>query len=281
MHKKVVCTVLPPLFGLFAAETPMLRTPAGGISFSPDTGSIVAVTPKGSAASIWASGAAGLWSARFADKSTLDAARFHATNALYAFSWKPGPDKGALTLSYTCKELAVRVVVRPRPDGAEFSAEATPASQTLLGLDLPARLRFDPASVVRFVFPHSGNTALGAAFNRRFFERQPEDRPSGWEPHLCGPKNYQTLCGGPLVQRDVRDPATALTVTDEGKRWFSPSTASSHARSNSRGTRPKTRPRFSFPATSPAAATNAAATATMALTPTSNPARPGARPPSA
>jgi hypothetical protein len=223
MNLKLVlaCSLLSS--ALIAAEAPVISTPAGTVAFSPETGAITAVTPKGAASSVWASGESGLWSARFADKTTLDAARFHATNARYAFSWKPGPEKDALTLSYASKELAVRVVVRARPDGVEFSAEATPAAQTLLGLDLPARLRFAPDSVVRFVFPNNGNTALGAAFNRRFFEQQSEDRPSGWVTKTIGPKGYQTLCGGPLSQRDVHDPATPLSVTDEGRRWLSPS----------------------------------------------------------
>jgi len=225
MHIRSVLAFSFLAAALPAAESPVISTPAGVVAFSPDTGAITAATPKGAGASVWASGEAGLWTARFADKTALDAARFHATNALYAFSWHPGPGKDALTLSYAAKELAVRVVVRARPDGAEFTAEATPAAQTLLGLDLPGRLRFAPGSVVRFVFPHNGNTALGAAFNRRFFECQPEARPSGWDSHSCGPKGYQALCGGPLVQREVHDPAVPLAVTDEGRRWLSPAVA--------------------------------------------------------
>ena len=208
-----------------SAETPVIRTPAGTVAFSPDTGAITAVTPAGKSASVWRNGESGLWSARFSDNAVLDASRFHATNALFAFAWKPGPDRGALTFSYASAALTVRVIARPRPDGVELAAEATPASQPLLRLDLPGRLRFEPASVARFVFPHNGNTALGAAFNRHFFEQQPEDRPSGWNALPCGPKGYQALCGGSLIQRDTRDPAIPLTVTDEGRRWLSPAVA--------------------------------------------------------
>jgi hypothetical protein len=204
----------------------LLQTPAGTVAFSPDTGAITAVTPKGSASSVWHSGESGLWSARFADKTTLDASRFHTTNTLFAFSWKSGPGKDTLSLTYACASLTVNVLARSRPDGIELIAETTPSAQPLLHIDLPGRLRFDPATVTRLVFPHNGNTALGAAFNRRFFQQQPEDRPSGWNTLGFGPKGYQTLCGGPLVSRDTRDPAVPLTVTDEGRRWLSPSVAS-------------------------------------------------------
>lgn len=210
---------------LIAAERPVISTPSGTVAFSPETGAITAVTPKNATSSVWQSGESGLWSARFADHTTLDAAMFHATNALYAFSWKPGPEKDVLTFTYACATLTVRITARPRPDGIELVAETTPAVQPLLQIDLPGRLRFDPAAVNRFVFPHNGNTGLGAAFNHLFFEPQPEDRPSGWVSLPNGPKGYQTLCGASPMMRDVHAPAVSLTVTDEGRRWLSPAVA--------------------------------------------------------
>ena len=208
-----------------AGAMPALRTPAGTVTFSPETGAIMAVVPADQNASVWQSGESGLWSARFADQTTLDASVFHATNAQYRFSWQPGAGQDVLIFTYASATLTLRVNVSPRADGIELAADATPAAQPLLRLDLPGRLRFDPASVTRFVFPHNGNTGLGAAFNRRFFEPQPEERPSGWLSVSCGPKGYQTLCGGPLVQRDVYDPAVPLNVTDEGRRWLTPALA--------------------------------------------------------
>jgi len=203
-----------------ATASPIVNSPAGTVSFSSDTGAITAVTPKGAPSSVWQSGENGLWSAQFEDNTLLSASGFHATNTLFRFSWKNGPGKDTLTMTYTSAALVVQVIVRPRSDGIELIAEATPSSQALLRIDLPGRLRFPPASVTRLIFPHNGNTGLGAAFNRRFFEPQPVDRPSGWESVPCGPKGYQTLYGAPLVQRDVNEPAVALTVTDEGKRWL-------------------------------------------------------------
>lgn len=232
MYLKSVFSASLLAAALAAAEHPVLHTPAGTVSFSPETGAILAVTPAGTSGSVWHSGESGLWAARFADSTTLDASSFHATNTLQTFAWQPGPGKDALTFTYACPSLNVRVTVSQRPDGIELRAEATPASQPILRLDLPGRLRFDPASVTRFVFPHNGNTAVGAAFNHAFFEQQPEERPSGWNSVTCGPKGYQTLCGGPLVQRDVHDPAVCLTVTDEGRRWLTPATAARIAKAN-------------------------------------------------
>ena len=166
------------LAGSFAvAEDPVLHSPAGTVTFSPSTGAIIAMTPPNATGSVWQSGENGLWSARFANRTQLNAARFHATNTLFRFSWQAGPDKDALTFVYTASNLAVNVVARPCSDGIELSAEVAPAVQTLLRFDLPGRLRFSPASVKRFVFPHGVNTGPGAAFTQAFFERYPDTRP--------------------------------------------------------------------------------------------------------
>ncbi len=215
------------LAGSFAvAEDPVLHSPAGTVTFSPSTGAIIAMTPPNATGSVWQSGENGLWSARFANRTQLNAARFHATNTLFRFSWQAGPDKDALTFVYTASNLAVNVVARPCSDGIELSAEVAPAVQTLLRFDLPGRLRFSPASVKRFVFPHGVNTGPGAAFTQAFFERYPDTRPPAtWKTVPRGPEGYRILCGAPLIQRDVIDPAVSLTVTDEGRRWLPPSVA--------------------------------------------------------
>jgi hypothetical protein len=228
-----------------AEAVPALRTPAGTVSFDPANGAITAVTPAGRSGSVWQSDEAGLWSARFADGSFLDASRFHATNAFHAFSWQAGPDGEGLTFTYASTALTVRVTAAPRPDGIELRAEATPAAQTaaqtLLRLDLPGRLRFAPESVGRFVMPHNGNTGLGVAFNARFFARQPEERPSGWNTVVTGPQGYRALYGGPLAQRDVHDPAVPLAVTDEGRRWLPAALAERVAQARATVNRPPTR----------------------------------------
>ena len=218
-QSRLALIVLLPIPLLHGAP-PLLNTPAGCVAFSPDHGAITAVTLPGRAGSVWHSGESGLWSARFADGTTLEASCFHVTNALRAFACMPGPGRDEWTFTYRAPEISVRVSARARSDGIELTADATPAAQTLLRFDLPGRLRFAPESVARFIMPHNGNTGLGLALNRRFFEPQPESRPSGWRTANAGPAGYRRLYGGNLVQRAVHDPAVPLTVTEAGKRWL-------------------------------------------------------------
>lgn len=218
-----------------------LSSPSGDVRFSTANGSILAATPKGATSSVWQSGESGLWAARFADDATLDAARFHATNAVNAFSWKPGPDTNSLALTYISSALTVRITARPKPDGIELAAEITPASQPLLRIDLPGRLRFAPGSVTRFVMPHNGGVGVGAAFNQKFFEPQPNDHPSGWMPTTVGPGGYRAIYGGPLDQRPTHDPPVNLTITDEGRRWLPPAVASRIVAAKAVVNRPPTR----------------------------------------
>jgi len=129
-------TALLPISLLHAAPT-LLNTPAGCVAFSPDHGAITAVTLPDHTESVWHSGESGLWSARLADGSTLDASCFHITNALRSFACAPGPGQDEWTFTYRAPEITVRVSARPQPDGIELTADATPATQALLRLDLP------------------------------------------------------------------------------------------------------------------------------------------------
>jgi hypothetical protein len=206
------------------AVQPVLTSPSGSVVFSREHGAITTVTPSGQTGSVWQSGEDGLWSARFADGSTLSASSFHATNALRAFTCAPVAGQDAWTFTYRAPEITVRVNAHARPDGIELTADLFPAKQLLLRFDLPGRLRFAPESVTRFIMPHNGNTGLGLALNHRFFEPQPEHRPSGWRAVTAGPSGYRRLYGDNLVQRKDHDAAVPITVTEEGKRWFSATT---------------------------------------------------------
>ena len=214
--------IIPVTFA--QAVQPVLTSPSGNVAFSREHGAITTVTPTGQTGSIWQSGEDGLWSARFADGSTLSALNFHATNALRSFACAPVAGQDAWTFTYRAPEITVRVNAHARPDGIELTADLFPAKQLLLRFDLPGRLRFAPESVTRFIMPHNGNTGLGLALNHRFFEAQPEHRPSGWRAVTAGPSGYRRLYGDNLVQRKDHDAAVPITVTEEGKRWFSATT---------------------------------------------------------
>ncbi|MBM3500771.1 MAG: hypothetical protein FJX74_19095, partial [Armatimonadetes bacterium] len=168
-------------------------------------------------AAIWRSGEFGLWQVRFEDGSVLSAADFGAAGR--AMSAAP-EDDGALALKYTSSEAEVSVTVQPRPDGVDLTGQVTPHQKVVLDFALPARLRFEPAQVKRFICPENGNSSVGTAFSARFFGLQPQDRPSGWRPQSVGPAGYAALFGGPLDQRADQDPPTALRAGARAAEWL-------------------------------------------------------------
>jgi len=188
--------------------------------FSPANGSLLALTQKGKKGSILSSGAYGLWHVRFQDGTELKASDFHAGSEERSFGCEALPDAKAVRLVYRSAEAEVAVTVTGRPDGLDFVGEITPKAKTVLSFALPARLRFDPESLDRFISPMDGNQSVGAAFRPAFFRLQPQDRPSGWQHEAVGPKGYVALFGAPLDQRPDHDPATTLAVTREGREWL-------------------------------------------------------------
>ena len=153
---------------------------------SPANGSLLALSQKGKKGSILSSGEQGLWHVRFQDGTELKAADFRAGSAERAFSFEAVPNAKAVRLVYRAGEAEVAVTVTGRPDGLDFAGEITPKAKTALNFSLPARLRFDPESLDRFVSPLSGNQSVGAAFkpassgsSRRTGRRAGSTRPRG------------------------------------------------------------------------------------------------------
>ncbi|MGQ9731941.1 MAG: hypothetical protein ACUVX8_11810 [Candidatus Zipacnadales bacterium] len=191
--------------------------------FSGNTWSVTFAGADGSLAcvvnneTIWRSGELGLWQMRFQDGSVLNARECgqgeHALKTVVA--------EGALHLTYTAPDANVMVTVTERPDGVDLSGEITPKGKVVLEFVLPARLRFEPQKVKRFVSPDSGGRSVGLAFNKRFFVLQPQDRPAAWRPEPVGPQGYIDLFGGPLDQRADQDPPTFLHATELAQEWFS------------------------------------------------------------
>lgn len=185
------------------------------VAFESETGSILSVQGAGGQV-IGRSGEFGLWQVRFADNSVLNASDFRQAPRTMVAS----VDEGALRLVYTSPEADVTVTVTERPDGVELVGEVTPKEKVVLDFALPARLRFDPEKLDRFICPMNGNQSVGAALNSAFFKLQPQDQPSAWRPESVGPKGYIALYGGPLDQRADQDPPTPLTMTEEGREWL-------------------------------------------------------------
>lgn len=183
------------------------------ISFSASNGSILAVKQRGKSGSICASGEHGLWQARFRDGSELC-----ATNC--AFACDRDTKANSLRLRFRNDELIVTVTATGGSNGIEFVAEVLPAKKTLLDFAVPARLRFNPDTLDRFVCPSDGNHGVGMALRPAFFELQSEDEPAGWRYVTAGSRGYISLYGGSLRMRDVHDAPVPLRVTPEGREWF-------------------------------------------------------------
>ena len=201
-------------------EQIVLTTARCAASLSADNGALLKLTQTGKQGSVIHSGEQGLWHARFADNSTLDASAFHLNAADRAFKAQATPDGQSLTLTYSAPELSVIVTVSPAKDGLDFTAQVTPKQKTLLDFALPGRLRFDPAELTRFISPLGSGTSVGIACNARFFQEQPQDKPSGWRPQAAGTQGYAKLYGGPLDQRADQDAPVPLTVTAQATEWL-------------------------------------------------------------
>ncbi|MFW6162720.1 MAG: DUF6259 domain-containing protein, partial [Planctomycetota bacterium] len=174
------------------------------------------VSQRGEGKPILRGGEEGLWHIRYADGSTCSAADFSRDSTERRFHW--GARQGIVALWYESDEVDVAVWIHSY-GGDSFSLEGrvTPKQKTVLEFALPARLRFAPERLERFICPENGNRSVGTAFRAAFFQRQPTDQPSGWRRVQHGPKGYIQLYGGPLDQREDFEPPVALRVTAQGR----------------------------------------------------------------
>ena len=188
------------------------------ISFSASNGSIFSLTQKGKGKSVLRGGEHGLWQVRFQDKTEIKAADFGADSNERFFKYEIDEAANAIRMIFNGPEIGVNVTATGHEDSVDFSAQVTPKEKTVLDFFLPARLRFDPEQVERFVFPIGGNYSVGVAFNAAFF--RPQDEPVGWDSRTVGSKGYVALYGDPLDEREYHDPPTTLKVTAEGSKWL-------------------------------------------------------------
>ncbi|MCC6729319.1 MAG: hypothetical protein IT208_08260 [Chthonomonadales bacterium] len=210
----------PQASGAAASDAgPTLRGPGWRVVFSPRDGSLRAFARyRRTERELWRSGESGLWALRFRDGHVLEATRFSSADRAHRFTAATGG--GVVTLRYVCDEAAVTVRAAAIREGLDVRAWVRPMRGEVLEVSLPGRLRFAPSHVRRVVCPMDGNQSVGAAFQRAFFERQPEAEPGAWTPRVEGPGGYASLYGDGLVERPVQDPPTALRVTDVGREWL-------------------------------------------------------------
>ena len=168
------------------------------VLISDANGAILSVT---AGSGIVASGGeSGLWSLAYTNSSlntngTISAAAFSSTSSSNTFQWTQ-PASDSLLLTYSNVDVTVAVTLSNRNDGVDISAVVTPALKTVLGLTLPARLRFAPAAMQRFIAPSHSSDGVGAAYNPSFFQVQPEGSPASWAEVSKGDAGYYQLYTG-------------------------------------------------------------------------------------
>ncbi|MEJ5340419.1 MAG: DUF6259 domain-containing protein [Thermogutta sp.] len=184
------------------------------LQISARDGSLLEIRQGDNTSVIARSGEDGLWRIRWRDNTELTARQTTVQSELVG--------KSQLRLVFSHPEVKVNVVVAANADAVDLHATISPEKKEVLDFALPARLRFEPQAVSRLIFPMGGNTAVGIAFLRGFFEAQPPDRPAGWERQSVGARAFVRLFGAPLEIRPMDEPAVALRATDAGKKWLSP-----------------------------------------------------------
>jgi len=211
----------PPEKGLSAHQGPILIQ--GGqcrVLVSPLDGSLEAIGQTGREEAILRSGDKGLWQIEFLDGSTLSATQFQSGQGERSLQCRHDPGSNRVELHFRGPEASVFVTVVGQPTGVELVGKVTPREKVVTEFALPARLRFDPANLERFVAPLHPHLGIGAAFRPSFFRLQPADRPSSWEPRMSGTRGYERLFGAGLEMRDLHGPPAPLKVTEDGRQWL-------------------------------------------------------------
>lgn len=198
------------------------------LSVSKTNGSILSF--KGTSTNdIATGGEAGLWSVAYTNNATtnglVEASAFSSASSSNTFSASVVGD--GLLLNYSNNLMAVDVVLTNRADGVDISATVTPGTGVrATELILPAKLRFDPATVQKFVAPSHSSDGVGVAYNANFFQIQTETNAATWESvaQADGGLGYRTIYGSGLVFTNY-DPV-AVSFTTEGETWLGASVAS-------------------------------------------------------
>ncbi len=192
------------------------------VLISETNGAIVSLSAGGQ--SFVGSGDAGLWAVSLNTNdiheplATFHANQFATNNPTHLFSAEIAPDNESLWLTYTHTELEVAVTLSNRTDGVELSATLNAPSSTVFSINLPALLRFAPASLDRFIAPNHSSDGVGMAYNASYFEAQPENSPASWKQTIVGAGGYHNLFGGNLVFGDYV--VTNLAFTSDGIAWL-------------------------------------------------------------
>lgn len=235
--------LLPPAGGFAAVVDQGDRYSLSGsnytLSVSKSNGSILSFRGINTN-EILAGGEAGLWSVAYSgttNSGTLQASSF--STAYNSFSSTVSGD--GLLLNYSNSTINVAVTLANRTNGVEMSAVVVPGSGvTATELVLPAKLRFVPSSVQRFVAPSHSSDGVGAAYNSNFFRAQPETNAATWNgvAQADGGLGYRTIYGAGLVFAD--DLPVSLSFTTNGQTWLGTNVTAAWNNSTATVNRPPT-----------------------------------------
>ena len=186
-------------------------------------------------------GEAGLWSVSYTNNTTtngtIDASLFSAGSVSNAFQASVLGD--GLLLSYSSDKVAVAVTLSNRGDGVDISAVVTPGTDvTATGLNLPAKLRFVPSTVQKFVAPSHSSDGVGVAYNSNFFRIQPETNAATWKSvaQADGGLGYRTIYGAGLTF--TNSTPVAISFNTNGQTWLGATVSSNWENSTAVVNRP-------------------------------------------
>lgn len=207
------------------AQGPMnapIRIEAGSsrVQIDPIRGTLISVGAVGKSDAVVRGGEYGLWRLVFHDGSVLDASSFRADGGNRRLKLLRDPGANRLDLNFEGPEADVMVRFQGAAEGVDVSATIRPRGKTVLAVELPARLRFDPKDLVRLTSPLEPHEGVGAAYRKTFFQQQIGDSPQSWRIDNLGPEAYDRLVGASVVMRPMNAPAEPLSVTPEGERWL-------------------------------------------------------------
>lgn len=218
------------------------------VVFSAVNGSIVEARQAGRTESLFKSSPAGLWSIRLQNGEEIVASSFGTGVLGHPCTVRADRATNSLRFEYSSTELNATVSVVGREESLDFTAQINPRKGTVIAVEVPARLRFTPAQVTRFIGPLDGNQGVGAAFNRDFFAIQ--KTAVSWAPQRYADAGYKLLAGGPIMamrgatQTDT--PTSTLKVTEAGKEWLGEALAKRIEGSKALVNRPPTREQAKF-----------------------------------
>ena len=194
------------LTGLRVVAAPLECTSAGAtLSFDGTNGTFRTLATERGA--LFGGDTQRLWSVLFRDGSRLEEGAFSSSR-----------DGDALRLEWRAPAAAVTIRVRPVAEGFDLTGVVAPATQDVIELELPARFRFDPASLRRFVTPTEPHVGVGLALNRAFFEPQSADDPAGYKVRAHGPGPCSRLLPGGLHMLELNQPPEPVRATEQGHR---------------------------------------------------------------